>query len=107
MTHDVEFVYSSKPDNFFDTGCKNPPKKKKGFVPTTPDAAADFFSNYFRHCLLPGAESKPHAIIEVMNEVEAHLKDCTGFWGQAGAKQVVDINVAIANRLHAGKCFPL
>jgi hypothetical protein len=72
-------------------------------VPTTPDAAADFFSQYFRHCLASGAASHPQEIIEVMNEVEAHLFDCTGAWGEVGAQQVVDINVAIADRLHAGK----
>ena len=106
MTHNVDFVYSSKPDNFFETGCAKIPKKKPGFVPPTPDAAADFFSQYFRYCLLPNAAETPRAIIEVMNEVEAHLGDCTGgVWGPPGAMQVVDINVAIAKRLHEGKCF--
>jgi hypothetical protein len=102
MTHNVDFVYSSKPDNFFESGCANPPKRKPGFVPTTPDAAANFFSQYFRHCLSPEAASHPRAIIEVMNEVEAHLFDCTGAWGLAGAQQVVDINIAVARQLHAG-----
>jgi hypothetical protein len=101
--HSVDFVHSSKPDHFFEGGCANPPKRKPGFVPTTPDAAADFFSQYFRHCLASGAASHPQEIIEVMNEVEAHLFDCTGAWGEVGAQQVVDINVAIADRLHAGK----
>jgi hypothetical protein len=103
ITHSVDFVYSSKPDNFFESGCHNPPHKKPGFVPTTPDAAADFFSQYFKYCLLPGAESHESAIIEVMNEVEAHLFDCTGSWKMEGVMQVVNINVAIAERLHSGK----
>ncbi len=103
MTRSVDFVYSSKPDNFFESGCANPPKRKPGFVPTTPESAADFFSLYFRHCLSPGATSHPRAIVEIMNEVEAHLYDCTGAWGQTGAQQVVDINIAIAKQLHEGK----
>lgn len=94
---DLNFVCSSKPNNFYNNSCSGPGgKRSKGFVPGSHAATAEFFALYYAHCMAP--TPKPYALFEVANEcnVKTGKEKCDTTWGE-----MVALHVAVADALHA------
>ena len=95
----VDFVTSAKPEKLFKNGCERETHPSHAFVPGSPDATAEFYSDFVAHCMKPAMSTR--ALLEVVNECDVKYKTdwrtgCNVTW-----QGFIELHKAVGQRLHA------
>ena len=97
----VDFVTSAKPEKLFKNGCERETHPSHAFVPGSPDATAEFYSDFVAHCMKPAMSTR--ALLEVVNECDVKYKTdwrtgCNVTW-----QGFIELHKAVGQRLQDRK----